>query len=85
MVLDAAERSAVEILVHADNDRDGAAIAKLVLKRGGAKPWRVIDPRAGVHEESLLDELLDDLGSGWVGQRRLVAQSRWGSAGFDSA
>ena len=73
MVLDAAESAALEILVHADSDHAGAAIAALVLKRAGAKPWRVVDPSAGVHEESLLDELLEDLGSGWVGQRRLVA------------
>ena len=59
--------------MHADSDHAGAAIAALVLKRAGAKPWRVVDPSAGVHEESLLDELLEDLGSGWVGQRRLVA------------
>jgi len=73
MVLDAAENAALEILVHADSDHAGAAIAGLVLRRTGAKPWRVVDPGAGVHEESLLDELLEDLGSGWVGQRRLVA------------
>jgi hypothetical protein len=72
-VLDAAESAAMEILVHADGDHAGAAIAATVLKRTGAKLWRPVDPRAGVHEESLLDELLEDLGSGWIGQRRLVA------------
>jgi uncharacterized protein (TIGR02679 family) len=72
LVLDAAEAASIEILVHADGDEAGAAIAGLVLKRTGARPWRTVDARAGIHEESLLDELLGDLGSGVVGQRRLV-------------
>jgi uncharacterized protein (TIGR02679 family) len=71
-VLDAAEAASMEVLVHADGDEAGAAIAGLVLKRAGARPWRTVDARAGIHEESLLDELLDDLGSGVVGQRRLA-------------
>jgi uncharacterized protein (TIGR02679 family) len=71
-ILDATERATMEILVHADGDPAGAAIATLVLKRTGARPWRFVDANAGIHEESLLDELLDDLGSGCVGQRRLV-------------
>jgi uncharacterized protein (TIGR02679 family) len=72
-LLDAAESAEMDILVHADGDEAGAAIADRVLKRSRARPWRTVDPQAGVHEESLLDELLDDLRSGWVGQRRLVA------------
>lgn len=71
-VLDAAETSGMEILVHADGDEAGAAIAARVLTRSGARPWRTVDPNAGIHEESLLDELLDDLGSGCIGQRPLV-------------
>jgi uncharacterized protein (TIGR02679 family) len=71
-VLDAAEAASMGVLVHADGDEAGAAIAGLVLKRAGARPWRTVDARAGIHEESLLDELLDDLGSGVVGQRRLA-------------
>jgi uncharacterized protein (TIGR02679 family) len=71
-VLDAAEAEGMEILVHADGDEAGAAIAARVLKRAGARPWRAVDASAGIHEESLLDELLDDLGSGWIGQRRLA-------------
>lgn len=71
-ILDAAEAAGIEILVHADGDEAGAAIAARVLKRAGARPWRTVDASAGIHEESLLDELLDDLGSGWVGQRRLA-------------
>ena len=71
-VLDAAEAAGMEILVHADGDEAGAAIAALVLRRSGARPWRTVDASAGIHEESLLDELLDDLGSGFVGQRRLA-------------
>jgi hypothetical protein len=72
-ILDAAEVAGMEILVHADSDEAGAAIAARVLARPGARPWRVVDPNARVHEEALLDELLEDLGSGCVGQRRLVA------------
>jgi uncharacterized protein (TIGR02679 family) len=72
-ILDAAEAAGMRILVHADSDEAGAAIAARVLKRRRAEPWRVVDPRAGVHEEALLDELLEDLGNGWIGQRRLVA------------
>ena len=72
-ILDAAETAEMKILVHADGDQAGAAIAARVLKRAGARPWRSVDPNAGVHEEALLDELLGDLGSGWVGQGRLVA------------
>jgi uncharacterized protein (TIGR02679 family) len=71
-VLDAAEAADMEILAHADGDSAGAAIAARVLQRRGARPWRSVDPSAGIHEESLLPELLEDLGSGWVGQRRLV-------------
>jgi len=71
--LDAAEAAAMDILVHADGDEAGAAIAARVLRRTRARPWRSVDPSAGIHEEALLDDLLDDLGSGWVGQRRLVA------------
>jgi uncharacterized protein (TIGR02679 family) len=71
-ILGAAEAAGMEILVHADGDEAGAAIAARVLKRVGARPWRSVDASAGIHEESLLDELLDDLGSGCVGQRRLV-------------
>jgi uncharacterized protein (TIGR02679 family) len=71
-ILDAAEAVGMEILVHADGDHAGAAIAARVLKRAGARPWRSVDPSTGVHEESLLDELLGDLRSGWVGQARLV-------------
>jgi uncharacterized protein (TIGR02679 family) len=71
-ILDAAEAAGMEILVHADGDQAGAAIAARVLKRAGARQWRSVDASAGIHEESLLDELLDDLGSGCVGQRRLV-------------
>jgi uncharacterized protein (TIGR02679 family) len=71
-VLDAAEAADMEILVHADGDEAGAAIAARVLKRPGARPWRSVDASTGTHEESLLDELLDDLASGCVGQRRLM-------------
>ena len=71
-VLDAAEAASMEILVHADGDEAGAAIARLLLKRAGARPWRTVDARASIHEESLLDDLLDDLGSGVVGQRQLA-------------
>jgi uncharacterized protein (TIGR02679 family) len=71
-ILDAAEAAGMDILVHADGDAAGAAIVARVLKRARARPWRSVDPCAGVHEEALLDELLDDLGSGWVGQRRLA-------------
>jgi uncharacterized protein (TIGR02679 family) len=71
-ILDAAEAAGMEILVHADCDDAGAAIAARVLKRARARPWREVDPNTGVHEEALLDELLDDLGSGWIGQRRLA-------------
>ena len=70
-ILDAAEVSGMEILVHADGDEAGAAIATRVLTRASARPWRTVDASAGIHEEALLDELLDDLGSGWVGQHRL--------------
>jgi uncharacterized protein (TIGR02679 family) len=72
-ILDAAEAAAMEILVHADGDEAGAAIAARVLARPAARPWRVVDPTAGVHEEALLDELLEDLRGGPLGQRRLVA------------
>jgi uncharacterized protein (TIGR02679 family) len=71
-VLDAAEAASMEILVHADGDEAGAAIAGRLLKRAGARRWRTVDASAGIHEESLLDELLDDLGNGYVGQRRLA-------------
>ncbi len=71
-ILDAAEAANMEILVHADGDQAGAAIAARVLKRARARPWRAIDATTGIHEEALLDELLEDLGSGWIGQRRLV-------------
>lgn len=69
-VLDAAEAAGMEILVHADSDEAGAAIAGRILKRAGARPWREIRPSARVHEEALLDELLEDLRSG-VDQVRL--------------
>jgi Protein of unknown function C-terminus (DUF2399) len=72
-ILEAAEAAALDILVHADGDEAGAAIAARVLRRSRARPWRSVDPSTGIHEEALLDDLLDDLGSGWVGQRRLVA------------
>ena len=72
-ILDAAEAAGMGVLVHADGDEAGAAIAARVLRRTRARPWRSVDPSAGIHEEALLDDLLDDLGSGWVGQRRLVA------------
>ncbi len=71
-ILDAAEAAGMEILVHADGDAAGAAIATRVLKRAGARPWRSVDASAGIHEESLLDELLDDLHSEWMGQLRLT-------------
>jgi len=71
-ILDAAEAADMEILVHADGDAAGAAIAARVLKRARARPWREVDPNTGVHEEALLDELLEDLGTGWIGQRRLA-------------
>ncbi len=70
-ILDAAESARMEILVHADGDAAGAAIAARVLKRAGSRPWREVKPHTGVHEEALLDELLADLGSGCVGQGRL--------------
>lgn len=70
-ILDAAEAAGMEILVHADGDEAGAGIAAQVLRRTGARPWRSVDASAGIHEESLLEELLEDLGSGWVGQGRL--------------
>ena len=72
-VLDAAEAAGLE-LVHADGDEAGAAIAGLVLKRSGARPWRTVDASAGLREKSLRDELLDDLGKGVVGQRRLAVE-----------
>jgi hypothetical protein len=71
MILDAAESAGMEILVHADGDPAGAAIAARVLERAGARRWRKVDPHTGVHEEALLDELLADLGGGCVGQGRL--------------
>jgi hypothetical protein len=61
----------MEILVHADGDAAGVAIASRVLKRARARPWREVKASTGVHEEALLDDLLDDLTSGCVGQRRL--------------
>ncbi len=69
-ILDAAESAAMEILVHADGDDAGAAIAARVLRRNGSRPWRQITASTGVHEEALLDELLGDLGGGRIGQRR---------------
>jgi uncharacterized protein (TIGR02679 family) len=71
-VLDAAERAGMEILAHADSDPAGAAIVARVLRRARARPWRSVDAACGTHEESLLDELLEDLASGRVGQRRLA-------------
>lgn len=71
-ILDAAQAAGMEILVHADSDEAGAAIAARVLQCSGARPWRSVDASAGIHEESLLDELLDDLRSGWVGQARFM-------------
>ncbi len=70
-ILDAAEAADMAILVHADADPAGAAIAARILRRARARPWREIKPNAGVHEEALLDELLEDLGGGWLGQERL--------------
>lgn len=70
-ILDAAEAAEMEILVHADGDAAGVAIASRVLKRARARPWREVKASSGVHEEALLDDLLDDLTSGCVGQRRL--------------
>jgi uncharacterized protein (TIGR02679 family) len=61
LVLDAAVAAGMRILVHADGDPAGAAIAELVLRRQGARPWRELNPQSGVHEEALLDELLSDL------------------------
>jgi uncharacterized protein (TIGR02679 family) len=69
-ILDAAEAAGMEILVHADSDEAGAAIAARILKRSGSRAWREIRPSARVHEEALLDELLEDLRSG-VRQVRL--------------
>jgi hypothetical protein len=69
-ILDAAEAAGMEILVHADSDEAGAAIAARILTRASARPWREIRPNARVHEEALLDELLEDLRSG-VAQVRL--------------
>jgi uncharacterized protein (TIGR02679 family) len=60
-VLDAAVAAGMQILVHADGDPAGAAIAELVLRRKRARPWRELDADSGVHEEALLDELLSDL------------------------
>ena len=54
----------LRILVHADEDAAGLAIAGLVLKRPGAPPWREVNADSGVQEESLLDELLADLRGG---------------------
>ena len=71
-ILDAAQAAGMSILVHADGDEAGAAIAARVLRRPGARPWRVVDPSAGIHEESLLDELLADLASGCPGQAPLA-------------
>jgi hypothetical protein len=51
----------MQILVHADGDPAGAAIAELVLRRKRARPWRELDADSGVHEEALIDELLSDL------------------------
>ncbi|MGA2924896.1 MAG: TIGR02679 family protein [Solirubrobacteraceae bacterium] len=72
-ILDAAESANMEILVHADGDHAGAAITARVLKRPRARLWRDGKPSTGVHEEAVLDELLVDLDSGWIGQGRLVA------------
>ena len=44
-MLDAAEAAGMVILVHADSDEAGAAIAARVLARPGARPWRVSIPR----------------------------------------
>jgi uncharacterized protein (TIGR02679 family) len=64
LVLDAAVGAGMRILVHADGDTAGAAIAALVLRRPGARPWREVDPCSGMHEEALLGELLADLRGG---------------------
>ena len=47
--------------MHADGDPAGAAIAGRGAAAGRARPWRTLDAHSGVHEESLLDELLSDL------------------------
>jgi Protein of unknown function C-terminus (DUF2399) len=60
-VLETAVAAGMRILVHADGDPAGAAIAELVLRRKRARPWRELDADSGVHEEALLDELLSDL------------------------
>jgi hypothetical protein len=61
MVLDAAVAAGMRILVHADGDAAGAAIAGLVLRRRGARPWREVLADSGIHEEAVLAELLEDL------------------------
>ena len=67
-VLDAAEAAGMDILVHADGDEAGAAIAARVLQRASTRAWRSLDPCARIHEEALLAELLDDLRGRWVRQ-----------------
>ena len=62
------------VVVHVDGDEACAAIAGLVLRRSGARPWRSVDASAGLREKSLRYELLDDLGKGVVGQRRLTIE-----------
>jgi hypothetical protein len=46
---------------------------ELPLSRAHRQPSNGRRPvAAGIHEQTLLDELLEDLGSGWIGQRRLA-------------
>lgn len=58
-ILDAGETAEMEILVNADGDAAGDAIAARALKRAGAQPWRSVDASAGIHEESWLTEQLN--------------------------
>ena len=58
-VLEAAVAAGMWILVHADGDPAGAAIAARVLQRASTRAWRSLDPCARIHEEALLAELLD--------------------------
>ncbi|MGI8902668.1 MAG: DUF2399 domain-containing protein [Solirubrobacteraceae bacterium] len=66
-VLDAAQQAGMEILVHADGDAAGIAIAAHVLRRPGATPWQIAATPADTetvgfcHEEAMVDELLEDL------------------------
>ena len=44
----------MEILIHADCDEAGAAIAARGLARTAARLWRFVDPTASVREEAVL-------------------------------